>query len=734
MRARDRVVHIATLGLFLIVAFLFGNASNAVAAGTGPDFLDELGSQLKPLRGGSDTEIAAARQSDVTISRAERVLVQVYVSGPADDAVARLQEAGVSVRATADEPVPVVEGWAPATSLADLARLGFVSAVLPVMGGGSDVGSVQSQGVAAHRIPQALMAGASSGAGVDVGVISTSINRVGGGVADSQATGDLPPGDRVSILKDGLSPNDDEGRAMAEIIYDGAPGLDNLFFASGTTAGPAGKADSINQLVAAGVDVIADDIFQLSEPFFQDGVVAQAVDAARTAGVIYLASAGNRARQSYEGTYSDAPGIHDFDPGVPPDYIQTVVAVPNGKFLQIVLNWDEPWGFAQTNFDALLKKADGSALPCSSVSGGSDNNLTTGLPREIVTWSNTCGFPVSVGLQIQRIVGAASPFLKYIARGNFGPFAITEFATNSDTINPDAASANGAITVAAVSAFDPGLDTPEPYSSRGPKTRLLDANGVRLGAPEVRIKPEIAAADVVSTTVPGFLSFAGTSASVPGAASIATVLRSSNPNASTTEIEARMSDPASAIDCVSSILVPDPDCGAGFLLADAAFAALDQTGPVVSASLSPAGPNGKDGWFTRNVGIAWNSTDAESAIESAPCAATGDSTDGVEIFTCQATSGGGSTTGSITVKRDTVRPATPKISGIKPGTFGRSGRKALPPKARIRCRSKDGTSGLASCRITGYSRKAGRHTLVAKATDRAGLSSTSKLRYTVKAR
>lgn len=732
MRVRDRVVRIATVGLLLIAAFLFGNATNAIAAG--PDFLDELGSQLKPLRGGSDTAIAAARQSDATISRAERVLVQVYVSGPADDAVARLQEAGVSVKATADEPLPVVEGWVPATALADLARLAFVSAVLPVMGGGSDAGSVQSQGVAAHRIPQSLTAGASSGAGVDVGVISTSINRVGGGVADSQATGDLPPGGRVSILKDGLSPNDDEGRAMAEIIYDGAPGLDKLLFASGTSAGPAGKADSINQLVAAGADVIADDIFQLGEPFFQDGVVAQAVDAARAAGVIYLASAGNRARQSYEGTYSDALGFHDFNPGFPEDSNQAVVMVPNGKFLQIALNWDEPWGLAETNLNALLRQANGLALPSASVSGGLDNNLTTGLPREIVTWSNTSGSTVNVGLRIQRIAGTASPFLKYIARGNFGKFDIVEYATNSDTINPDAASANGAITVAAVSASDPGRDSPQPYSSRGPKTRLLDANGVRLGAPEVRIKPEIAAADVVSTTVPGFLSFPGTSASVPGAASIATVLRSSNPEASAAEIEARMSDPASAIDCVSSVLVPDPDCGAGFLLADAAFVALDQTGPIVSASLRPAGPNGRGGWFTRDVGISWNATDAESAIESAPCAATGDSTDGVEIFTCEATSGGGSTTGSITVKRDAVRPATPKISGIRPGTFGRSGKRALPPKGRIRCRSKDDTSGLASCRITGYSRKAGRHTLVAKASDRAGLSATSKLRYTVRAR
>jgi hypothetical protein len=38
-----------------------------------------------------------------------------------------------------------------------------------------------------------------------------------------------------------------------------------------------------------------------------------------------------------------------------------------------------------------------------------------------------------------------------------------------------------------------------------------------------------------------------------------------------------MTDPVNAIDCIDSALVPDPDCGAGFLLADSAFSTLDKT-------------------------------------------------------------------------------------------------------------------------------------------------------------
>ncbi len=715
------------------------------------DRLAELGSQLIPLRDGDEEAIAATRQADLTVSRAGRVLVQAYVTGPADRAAERLRSAGMSVEATAEDPLPVVEGWIPVERLTALAGLSVTQAVLPVTAGGSDAGSVQSEGVLAHGIPLAFSSGASTGEGVDVGVVSTSINRVGGGVGSSQASGDLP--ETVTVLKedDGANP-DDEGRAMAEIIFDGAPGIDSILFASGIVGGPAGKADSIDQLVAAGAEVIADDIFWLNEPFFSDGVTAQAVDRAKDAGVTYLASAGNRARQSWEGTYQNNAGSHDFDPGPGVDTVQTLASVPpvsgslpNGGFIQLVIQWDEVWGTAQSDFDLELVRANGNPLPCSvanvNPSGGLDDNPVTGFPAEIVTWQNNCDpGNINVALKIERLSGSSSPFMKYIARGNFGSFQIAEFATDSNTVNPDAASARGALTVGAVDALDPGLDTPEPFSSRGPTMKLFDQNGVRLPAPEVRQKPELAAADGVSTSVPGFEAFFGTSAAAPSAAAIAAVLRSSNPNANADEIERMMTDPANAIDCTESAQIPDPDCGAGFLLADRAFSSLDRDGPLVNPKFSPAKPNGRRGWYTRKVGLEWEISDPQSSLLSQDCPPTTVSKDGIETFTCVVTSGGGTTSAAVRIKLDTVKPKKPKIKGIKPGNFSVVARKfrskksirKLPKKKRIRCRSKDRTSGLASCRIKGYSRKTGKHTLVARATDKAGLSSVRKLRYRVR--
>ena len=148
-----------------------------------------------------------------------------------------------------------------------------------------------SQGDGAIHGPQARAFGV-GGAGVKVGVISDSIDEVGAGIAGSQGTGDLPPD--VQNLGD-LPGGTDEGRAMAEIVYDVAPGISGIVFVT-AAGGPQAKANSIDSLVSHGVKVIADDTSYITEPFFQDDVVAQAVDRAKADGVAYLIAAGKRRR------------------------------------------------------------------------------------------------------------------------------------------------------------------------------------------------------------------------------------------------------------------------------------------------------------------------------------------------------------------------------------------------------------------------------------------------------
>ncbi len=93
----------------------------------------------------------------------------------------------------------------------------------------------------------------------------------------------------------------------------------------------------------SGCNIIVDDISYLTEPFFQDGVVAQAVEEVSASGVNYFSSAGNFGIKSYEGNFTPIPApagytgeVHDFGGG---DYLQSVT-LPAGTYT-IVLQWDD---------------------------------------------------------------------------------------------------------------------------------------------------------------------------------------------------------------------------------------------------------------------------------------------------------------------------------------------------------------------------------------------------------
>src|SRR6185295_7420833 len=101
----------------------------------------------------------------------------------------------------------------------------------------------------------------------------------------------------VNILKEDLSSdNIDEGRGMAELVHDVAPGAQLLFHSAfnNTNTSPGQSIGvAINALVAAGANIIVDDVAYLTMPAYQDGKSAQAARAAFLAGVPYFSSAGN---------------------------------------------------------------------------------------------------------------------------------------------------------------------------------------------------------------------------------------------------------------------------------------------------------------------------------------------------------------------------------------------------------------------------------------------------------
>lgn len=449
----------------------------------------------------------------------------------------------VSARVSADE-------LQRATKLGSVQSARFASARL-------NAGLVTSQGSDALRAPQARQAFKVDGSGVRVGSLSDSYNcrfNPATTAEDDQANGDLPAD--VIVLKD-LAPcpaGSDEGRAMMQHIHDVAPGASQAFHTAFD-----GEADFANGIVrlrtVAGSDVIVDDVSYFAEPFFQDGVIAQAVDAVVADGAAYYSSAGNASRDSYEDGFRIAgflPGLgilHDFDSGPGVDFAQSFVVAP-GDFVIYSYQWDEPYfkvtgsapASAQYDIDILalnlpglgpilgldeaipfctaIDPATGAFLPDVCQLPGFSNNIIaaggSGDPIEVWAIQNNSPDPVTAEIGISIFAGPtySDPSLvpglqKYIFFQDFGSFPV-EFDTLSSTSFGHSNAAGASAVGASFWAFS--NQTPlgrefgcrprclNGFSSAGGLPILFDLAGNRLAEAEIRQTPDIVGPDGGNTT------------------------------------------------------------------------------------------------------------------------------------------------------------------------------------------------------------------------------------------
>jgi Fungalysin/Thermolysin Propeptide Motif len=148
------------------------------------------------------------------------------------------------------------------------------------------------------------------------------------------------------------------------------------------------------------------------------------------------------------------------------------------------------------------------------------------------------------------------------------------------------------------------------------------------------------------------------------------------------------------------------------------------TKPVVGGALSPATPDGANGWYRSAPAATWNISDPESAVRTVGCATTPQVADtAAGAVTCRATSGGGTTELSLPYRKD----ATPPTLAAKLSATPRLGATliALPNAA-------DATSGVAgqSCGAVDTS-ELGEQTLTCTAVDNAGNQATQSLTFKV---
>ncbi|HYJ68973.1 MAG TPA: PxKF domain-containing protein [Nocardioidaceae bacterium] len=122
----------------------------------------------------------------------------------------------------------------------------------------------------------------------------------------------------------------------------------------------------------------------------------------------------------------------------------------------------------------------------------------------------------------------------------------------------------------------------------------------------------------------------------------------------------------------------------------------DGTPPEVSYTLTPAAPDGDNGWYRSDVELGWTVADGQSPAETVGCIDRSITADQPKTdYSCTATSAGG-TTGpvSVTIGRDTTQPVV-DTTVVPAAPDGDNGWYVSPVTLAYGCT--DATSGVASC-------------------------------------
>jgi hypothetical protein len=652
-----------------------------------------------------------------------------------------------------------VGGWLPVSQLGAAtarAEVHSIRAAIPR----ARAGAVTSQGDFVQHSDDLRAAYSLTGAGVTVGVLSDSFdcyavyaaNNVPASgstgyasngflatAATDVATGDLPS--NVNVLEEAEAGNGgcmnygaptqlpfgDEGRAMLQIVHDVAPGASLAFYSAESSE--ADFASGIGKLAAsvasggAGAKVIADDIGYFDEPFFQDGIVSQAVDSVEAQGVAYFSAAGNDGTLAYDNTAPSFNTVSSTSPNAGEHLLNfdasgattttslpvTIPALIPGEFVAIVVEWDQPYvtgapssGGATGEIDVCVTGSgsdeitdyDGNTTSCSGANAiGSDSYQIMLIANPANAAGNTAA--ETIDIMVGLAGGTAPGHIKVAVEDDGAGSTINAFQTNTATLQGHPGAAGAAAVGAAFYFSTPACGTTpatlETYSSEGGAPILFDSAGARLATPLVRQKPDFVAADgvndtflgytlanagitgadgLLTTTIagcqnnPNYPNFFGTSAATPHAAGIAALMLQANPAVTPTEVYQALRNSALPMASPS----PNYQSGYGFVQASTAFSLIPHVVPAAPTLTLGAASIALGGSTT----ISWSSVNATgctaSGSWSGALAASGTRTlkptaTGTDTYTLRcANPTGSSAASSVTLTVTAAAPAAPTLT------------------------------------------------------------------------
>jgi hypothetical protein len=395
-----------------------------------------------------------------------------------------------------------------ASTLSSVRHTPGVQGAGPAQVGYSD--SLISQGV--YRTgADALQSEGWTGKGIRIGIVDLGFGTAWRGRLGTE----LPPADRIDAIQsfdhttgapeiagaDANGKPTSHGEEVAEVAHDMAPGasftlvnyhteLELVQAIDWLIAGPDGRPR---------VDIVVHSNSFLDGPFDGTGMIAQAVDRARAAGILWVNSAGNYADRHWEGVVGDANGNGWMDIG-PPGHDGVEFPIASTASIGATLYWSA-CKKAGTQIDASTVPLEldvtdtNAAAPVVLARGQADAT------RPLSTVGYTATADGNLALRVHTPTPGVTCNVEIFGAG----VELAGEAVAASSI-PTPGDAAGSLSVGAVNWQDDSL---APFSSQGPTE-------------DGRLKPELVAPSgtVVS---PGY-AMVGTSASAPHVAGAAALL------------------------------------------------------------------------------------------------------------------------------------------------------------------------------------------------------------------
>ncbi len=515
-----------------------------------------LGSRLHNLNAriesGEISVAEAARESPISLG--ESVAVAINVQGKPEDVAAFIQANDGDPRNLRED---YIEAYVPVPLLTELSRQPGVVRVREIVPPRSNRGDATSQGAGEHGAPS-WHSGGYLGQGVKVGVIDVGFKDFGRlmgtelpaqvearcytAIAFHSSSLDGCETTLFGIREVFTGPGD-HGTLVAEALIDIAPEV-SLYIANPYS--PVDLRETVDWMIAEGVSVIN----YSSGLFFGrpgDGTSPNAYDPLRTvdraveSGTVWVSAAGNEARRTWFGTYSDPDGNGYLSFDTLSNLEENSMQLSGGEPAVVQLRWEDQWGGATSDLDLHLVSSTaelsgrdlifGIGLPAplrnlaasyfrrSHLAVSSDDSQS-GHPNDVpMEW--LIFVPRTEGIYSLKIVHRSGPEPQWIQM-MVSPGVVNQIGHHTlgrSIISPAESSNPGVLAVGAAPWYN--VNVLEPYSSRGP-------------TPDGRVKPDIVGATCGESSLSPLNSrqrgFCGTSQAAPHVAGMAALVRQRFPN------------------------------------------------------------------------------------------------------------------------------------------------------------------------------------------------------------